>query len=210
MMPAPSRAIVVALVVLTMGGIAAAGHDMASHGTTAAASAATGPSAGLPPAIPGLGGPFHLVDHTGTPRSDADFRGRFMLVAFGFTQCPDVCPLQLQTIGAALDRLPPDVAAKVAPLFITVDPQNDTPARLAAFVGPFHPALLGLTGSHSAIDSVTRAYRVHVLAAANGHPEDIGHTSFLYLMGPDGGFLSMLLPNATSDEIAARIAKYAG
>src|SRR5579863_7770414 len=85
---------------------------------------AAGPAAAqsaLPPAIPGLGGPFHLVDHTGTPRSDADFRGRFLLVTFGYTACPDLCPLQLEKIAAALDSLPPAIAAKVAPLFISID-----------------------------------------------------------------------------------------
>jgi protein SCO1/2 len=200
-------AAVAGLAALIVGGAAAAAHDAAAHAATTSAQAT---AAGLPPGIPGMGGPFHLVDHTGTPRSDADFRGRFMLVAFGFTDCPDVCPLQMQTVAAALDRLPPDVAARVAPLFITVDPQNDTPARLAGFVGSFHPALIGLTGSETAIAAVTGAYRVHVLAAASGHPADTGHTSFIYLMGPDGGFLSLLLPSATADEIASRIGKYAG
>jgi protein SCO1/2 len=200
----------VTLAAIATGSIAAAAHDAASHAALTGAPAAIVPGAGLPPAIPGMGGPFHLVDHTGTPRSDADFRGRIMLVAFGFTNCPDVCPLQMQTLAAALDRLPPDVAARVAPLFITVDPQNDTPARLAAFVASFHPALIGLTGSDAAIEAVTRAYRVHVLAAASGHPADTGHTSFIYLMGPDGGFLSLLLPDAMADEIASRLAKYAG
>ena len=97
-----------------------------------------------------VGGPFALIDHTGTSRTERDFRGKLMLVYFGFTYCPDICPTDLQNIGLALDRLGA-VGDKVQPLFITVDPERDTPAHLADYVPMFHPRLIGLTGDAEAI-----------------------------------------------------------
>lgn len=189
------------------GGVAAA-HEVKHPPDGLPAALAKAP-AGLPAAIPGLGGPFHLIDHTGAPRSDADYRGRFMLVFFGFTNCPDVCPTELQTVADALDRLPPATAARVAPLFITVDPHNDTPKRLAEYVAQFHPAIVGLTGRDEDIAGVVRAYRVHVIASASKDPTQISHSAFMYLMGLDGGFVSLIMPGSSAEEIAARLAKYA-
>jgi len=182
-------------------------HDAKHHHDSSTGLEAV--TASLPPAIPGLGGPFHLIDHTGTPRSDADYRGRFMLVVFGFTNCPDICPTELQTIADALDRLPPATAVRIAPLFVTVDPHNDTPPRLAEYVTQFHPAIVGLTGSHEEVARVVQAYRVHVLLPTSKDPTQIDHSAFIYLMGPDGGFLSMIMPGSSAEQIAARLAKYA-
>jgi len=92
-----------------------------------------------------VGGPFQLIDHTGRQRSDTDFRGKLLVIYFGFTSCPDVCPTELQSISLALDALGP-AAAAVQPLFISIDPERDTPARLADFVSSFHPQFVGLTG----------------------------------------------------------------
>src|SRR5256885_1898476 len=93
-----------------------------------------------------IGGPFTLVDHTGRTRTDADFRGKFLLVYFGFTFCPDVCPTDLQVISSAIDQL--DAAGELLqPLFITVDPERDTPAHLSQYVPMFHPRLIGMTGN---------------------------------------------------------------
>ena len=93
-----------------------------------------------------IGGPFALIDHTGKPRTDADFRDKLMLVYFGFTFCPDVCPTDLLAMGLAVDRLGPAGEA-LQPLFISVDPERDTPDQLAKYVAFFHPRLIGLTGS---------------------------------------------------------------
>jgi cytochrome oxidase Cu insertion factor (SCO1/SenC/PrrC family) len=202
------RAAALLLLGAALGGGVAAAHDV-KHPPDASPAALANAPAGLPPGIPGLGGPFHLIDHTGAPRSDADYRGRFMLVFFGFTNCPDVCPTELHTVADALDRLPPATAARVAPLFITVDPHNDTPERLAEYVAQFHPAIVGLSGSDKDIAGVVRAYRVHVIASASKDPTQISHTAFMYLMGPDGGFLSLIMPGSSAEEIAVRIAKYA-
>ncbi len=182
-------------------------HDPAPR-TSAAPALAAAPSQPGVPSIPGFGGPFRLTDHTGRLRTDADFRGRLMLVVFGFTNCPDVCPVELMGIAEALDSLGP-LAAEVAPLFITVDPTHDTPERMAEFVGQFHPGIVGLTGDATEVADVIRRYRVHVMLAASSEPTQTSHSSFMYLMGRDGGFIGLIAPGAEPREIAARIAKYA-
>lgn len=139
-----------------------------------------------------VGGPFSLIDHTGKRVTDADFRGRFMLVYFGFTFCPDVCPSGLQVMAAAIDAVGPK-AEDVVPIFITVDPERDTSAQLANYVTSFHPRLLGLTGSLAEIDAVAKAYRVYykkVKDEKSSAPYTMDHTSIMYLMGRDGRFVS--------------------
>src|SRR6516162_9270048 len=108
-----------------------------------------------------VGGPFTLTDHTGKRISDTEFRGKFLLVVFGFTFCPDVCPSELQLISAALDALGPR-AARIVPLFVTIDPERDSPEQLATYVKSFHPRLIGLTGTPSEIAAVAKEYRVYV------------------------------------------------
>ena len=142
-----------------------------------------------------VGGPFALVDHTGRPVTDATWRGRWMLVYFGYTYCPDVCPTELQTIAAALDALGKQ-AAQVAPIFITIDPERDTPGHLAEYVKLFDDRLVGLTGTPEQIAAVARAYRVYY---AKVTPNDsagylMDHSSFLYLMGPDGTLRALFRP----------------
>ena len=105
-----------------------------------------------------IGGPFALIDQNGKRRTDADFRGKFMLVYFGFTYCPDVCPTDLQQMGLAVDRLGPAGDA-VQPIFITVDPERDTAEHLKDYVAMFHSRFIGLTGDAAAIDEAARAYR---------------------------------------------------
>jgi protein SCO1/2 len=108
-----------------------------------------------------VGGPFTLTDHNGKRVTDKDFRGKFMVVFFGFTNCPDVCPTALQVMAAALDKLGAN-AERVTPVFISIDPEHDKPAQLASYVASFHPRLVGLTGSQAEIDAVAKAYRVYV------------------------------------------------
>lgn len=153
-----------------------------------------------------VGGPFSLVDQAGTPVTDATWRGRWMLVYFGYTTCPDVCPTELQTIAAALDSLGKQ-AAMVVPIFITVDPERDTPARLAEYVKLFDDRLVGLTGTPQQIDAVARAYRVYY---ARVTPKDsptylMDHSSFLYLMGPDGTLRALFRPGSTAQDLAEAI-----
>lgn len=154
-----------------------------------------------------FGGPFALTDHAGRRRTDTDFRGLYLLVQFGYTACPDLCPLGLDTMARALDALGPE-QARVQPLFISVDPQHDTPSVLAAFVPAFHPRLIGLSGSEEEIGAVAKTYRVHrrKVVPDPARPDDylIDHGSLTYLMGPDGRFLT-LFPYGTSPERMAEV-----
>ena len=151
-----------------------------------------------------VGGPFTLIDHTGKRVTDQDFRGKFLLVFFGFTNCPDVCPTALQVMAAALDKLGPN-AARITPVLISVDPAHDTPAVLATYVASFHPRLVGLTGSQAEIDAVAKAYRVYVKKVPDPKSTagyTIDHSSIIYVMGPDGAYRSHFT-HATSPEVMA-------
>ncbi len=154
-----------------------------------------------------VGGPFTLTSGEGNRVSDKDFRGRLMLVYFGFTYCPDVCPAGLQVVTAALDQLGED-ADRVAPLFITVDPERDTPEQMKQYVSSFHKNFVGLTGSADDIAKAAKAYRVYYRKvqdeALSNYTMD--HTSFLYLMGADGQFITHFPHTIAPDKLAERLA----
>jgi cytochrome oxidase Cu insertion factor (SCO1/SenC/PrrC family) len=153
-----------------------------------------------------VGGPFELTDQTGHRRTDTDFRGKLVVLYFGYTSCPDVCPTELQSISLALDKLGA-AADAVQPLFITVDPERDTPARLADFVSSFHPRLIGLTGSLADIRKTAIAYRTFFVKNGASTPGDysVDHTGFIYLVGKDGRYIGFLPPGSTPDAIADAI-----
>ena len=153
-----------------------------------------------------IGGPFALTDHTGKSRTDADFRGKLMLVYFGFSFCPDICPTDLMAIGQAIDKLGP-AGEGVQPLFVTVDPERDTAAHLAEYVPFFHPRLLGLTGDTAHIRDAARAYRVYYAKVViDGAAEyTIDHSGFIYLMDRDGKYLGFFPPGTPADRMAAVI-----
>lgn len=164
----------------------------------------------LGPTLPvgvAIGGPFSLTDETGQAVTEASYRGRHMLIFFGFTYCPDVCPTELAKVAATLDLLGED-AARIAPLFVSVDPERDTPEQLAQYTDLFHPAIVGLTGTEAQISSVARAFRVYYNKVRTG-PEPsaytMDHSAFIYLMGPDGGFRQFFSPQATPEQMAATI-----
>ena len=150
-----------------------------------------------------VGGPFTLTAHTGERISDEAFRGKFMLVAFGFTHCPDVCPAELQVMTAALESMGPE-AERVQPLFITIDPERDTPAHLADYMAHFHPRLIGLTGSAEEIAEVADAYHVWYEKVQEGDSTDyvMDHTSITYLMGPDGEFVQHFSFGTSAETLA--------
>ena len=154
-----------------------------------------------------IGGPFTLVDHTGKTVTEEDYGGRFMLIYFGFTYCPDACPTTLTTMGEALDIIGP-AADKIVPLLISVDPERDTPEQLAMYVRHFHPSLLGLTGTADQVAQAAKAYRVYYAKVKEkGSDEDdytMDHTSIVYLMGPDGTFRAHFAGHATSPEAMAK------
>jgi cytochrome oxidase Cu insertion factor (SCO1/SenC/PrrC family) len=138
-----------------------------------------------------VGGPFTLTDQNGRKVSEKDFLGKHMLVFFGFTYCPDICPTELQVMTAALEAMGAD-GEKIQPVFITVDPERDTPSVMKAYVENFSPRLVGLTGTPEEIAAVAKAYRVYYAKAPNqASPEAylMDHSSIMYLMGPDGGFV---------------------
>ena len=156
-----------------------------------------------------IGGPFALIDHDGKPRTDADFRGKLMLVYFGFTYCPDVCPTDLQNIGLALDKLG-EAAERVQPLFITVDPTRDTAEHLKDYVPLFHSRLIGLTGDAAAIRAAADAYKVYFAKVPNERSDDytVDHSAFIYLMGADGKYLGFFPPRTPPERIAETLRRY--
>ncbi len=147
-----------------------------------------------------IGGSFALLDHNGRPRTDADFRGKLLLIYFGFTYCSDACPIELQSIATALDRLGPTGEA-VQPLFITVDPEKDTPELLKAYVGLFHPRLIGLTGDPKQVQKVASAYKVY---SARTEPSkkanpNIDHSGFTFLIDAGGKYLGFFPPGTSAE-----------
>lgn len=155
----------------------------------ALAACGTGSSEAPPLAGARIGGPFTLTDQNGKTVTDADFSGKYRIVYFGYTYCPDVCPTDLTKIGAALrtlDKQAPRIAQKIVPLFISVDPERDTPAQLKQYVGNFHPRLVGLTGTPQAIAQVAKAYAIAYMKEPTPSGYLMGHTEVAYLMGPDG------------------------
>lgn len=139
-----------------------------------------------------IGGPFQLVDGSGKAVSDMDFRGKYMVLYFGYTFCPDVCPTSLGEIAATLDLLSPEEVNKVVPIFISVDPERDTPAIVGEYVTHFHERLIGLTGSLDTLKSVAKSYKAYFskgeVDADGDYPVD--HTSYTYVVGPDGQFIT--------------------
>ncbi len=193
-----------ALVLLWSAGVAA--HDESADKPAAEAVAAQ------PPAFPvDIGGPFALVDHTGRAISDADFRGSHMLVFFGYANCPGICPIGLRTMVEAVDLLG-ERSEQVVPLLISVDPANDTPANLAPAVAKIHPRLVGLTGTAAQLAAARAAYKVSAkLAGRSWQGVDLfDHGSFIYLMGPDGKFLTLFPPIMPPEAMAGAIGRYLG
>jgi protein SCO1/2 len=157
-----------------------------------------------------IGGPFELLDQNGVTRTDRDFAGSYLLVYFGYTYCPDLCPTTLVEMAQALDELAvldPAKAARVVPLFVTVDPQRDTPDILEGYAENIHPRLVALTGSKRAIDKVGRKYGVFYARAPGRGPDDylVDHTSFVYLMGPDGKYLEHFEKDASVADLVAAL-----
>jgi protein SCO1/2 len=159
------------------------------------------------PAGVAIGGPFSLIDETGAPVTEKTYRGRHMLIFFGFTYCPDVCPTELAKIAATLDLLGQD-AQRLVPLFVSIDPERDTPEALARYTDLFHPAIIGLTGTEAEVAAAARAFRVYYNKVKTGPEPDaytMDHSAFVYLMGPDGGFRQLFSPQATPEQMAAAI-----
>lgn len=157
-----------------------------------------------------IGGPFTLVDSTGKTVTDKDFHGKYMLVYFGYTYCPDVCPTSLQTIAQGLDGLPAEKAAKIVPVFISVDPDRDTPKLMGDYVKSFYPTMRGLTGSKEQVKAAAKAYRVYYakVEEKGAPPQDylMDHSALSYLMDPDGAYITYFNHDTTPEEMTKKLA----
>ena len=154
-----------------------------------------------------IGGPFTLTDQTGKQRSDTEFRGKLMIVYFGYSYCPDVCPTDLMAITQALDALGP-AAEGVQPLFITIDPERDIKV-LADYVSAFHHSLVGLTGSPDEIRKVANAYKAFYVKVRDERNGDysIDHAGVIYLMGRHGEYLGFMPPQTNPDRLTEILRK---
>jgi protein SCO1/2 len=158
--------------------------------------------------IAAVGGPFKLIDQNGKAVSDQDLKGRPFLVFFGFTHCPDVCPTTLFDVSEMLRALGPD-ADRTRALFITVDPERDTPAVMKDYLSSFDPHLSGLTGDPAAIATVAKAYRVYYKKVPlDGGEYTMDHTAIVYLMDKDGRFVSPFSLKRGTEAAAADLRRY--
>ncbi len=160
-----------------------------------------------------IGGPFTLIDQNGRPRTDRDYTGKYRIMYFGYTFCPDVCPLDVAHLAAgyrAFAKADPVRAARVVPIFVTVDPARDTPTALKQFTAAFDPALVGLTGSVNQIETVTKAYGVayQVEKTPGSSSYLVDHSRAAFLMGPDGKPIALLSQDAKPDVIAGELARW--
>ena len=156
-----------------------------------------------------IGGPFDLIDQNGRRRTDAEFRGKLLVLYFGYTYCPDVCPADLMAISSAIDLLGP-AGNDVQPIFITVDPQRDTVEHLRDYVSSFHPRLIGLTGPAHDIRKLALAYKVYYaeVATERGVPYAIDHTGFIYLVDRDGKYLGFFPPGTPPNRMVEIIQQH--
>ena len=157
-----------------------------------------------------VGGPFALTDQNGQKRASASFKGKYQLIYFGYTFCPDVCPTTLAVMSQALDKMGMD-GARIVPIFITIDPERDTPKVLKSYMDAFGPSFVGLTGSQSEIAAVEKEYRVYAKKQPQGGKANYGidHSSVIYLMGPDGRLVTfydeLVSPDALAKDLKAKI-----
>ena len=156
-----------------------------------------------------VGGPFSLVGTDGKPVTDRDFRGRYMLIFFGFTHCPDICPAELQVIAQALEQLG-DKAKNVVPIFITLDPERDTPKAMGNYVKSFGPNFVGLTGSPEAIAAAAKAYRVSYAKVEDKESAadyGVDHSALVYLMDPEGRYVTHFSYGLSAEQMAEKLGK---
>jgi protein SCO1/2 len=155
-----------------------------------------------------VGGPFRLIDQDGKPLTDQDLKGRPFLVFFGFTHCPDVCPTTLFEVSEVLRRLGPD-GERVRALFITIDPERDTPEKLKEYLSSFDPRMIALTGDPEAIAATAKAYRVYTKKVPlEGGTYTMDHTTIVYLMDKEGRFVAPFSLKRRPEEAAADLRRY--
>jgi len=153
-----------------------------------------------------IGGAFELTDHNNQPVTDKDFLGKYMIVYFGYTYCPDVCPMDLQIMADSMRNLPDDLASKVTPVFVTIDPERDTVDVMAEYVQFFHEDLIGLTGTVEQVDTIKKAYRVYAAKADETPDYLVDHTAYTYLMDTDGSLLKHFNHGEDPEQMASIMA----
>jgi protein SCO1/2 len=178
--------------------------------------ACSGGGSGETPPLQGakLGGPFTLTNQAGQKVSNSDFEGKYRIVYFGFTYCPDVCPVDMQVIGQAMRQIEKSdsgLAERLQPIFITVDPERDTPAVLKEYVSSFHPKTIGLTGTPDQIDDVAKKHGIYFQKAEEGGTSEyqMDHSRILLLFGPKGEPLAILPHDQGAEAVAAEIRRWA-
>lgn len=159
----------------------------------------------LPLIAPGIGGQFTLINQDGKTVTEKDFVGKYLFIYFGFTSCPAICPTELQKMSEVYNALPKPWQERIQPLFITIDPERDTPKVLKNYVGLFMPKLIGLTGSQTQIDTIKKAYKVYGAKVPEGDTYTMDHSSFIYFMGMNQQPLAMFKMSDTADKIAKQI-----
>ena len=177
------------------------------------AAAAPPPPQSPPPLEALFGGPFALTDHNGRAVTDGTFRGRFALLYFGYTFCPDLCPTNLLTVAAALEALGPEQARRVQPLFVTVDPERDDLPALRDYMAHFGPRFLALRGTPAQTRAVLKAWRIHrrkVPAEAGADADDylVDHATLTFLVGPDGKFRTLFPHDTPAGTMTATLRRY--
>jgi protein SCO1 len=160
-----------------------------------------------------IGGPFTLTDHEGRPATDRDFAGRYRIMYFGFTHCPDICPTDLAVIGQALRRFEksdPERAARVVPIFVSVDPERDTPAVLKEYVASFHPRLIGLTGTREQLAETVRRYGAYSEKGdkETGGGYNVNHSRLAELIGPEGEPIALLPYDKGAEAVADELDRW--
>lgn len=160
-----------------------------------------------------VGGPFSLINHLNEPVTQESFYGKYLLLYFGFTNCPDICPDELDKLTEVITALDKQTETKdnIIPIFITVDPKRDKSEQVAAYIKDFHPKLVGLTGSSDDIKSICKAYRVYYSQNALTEGVDdylVDHSVFFYFVGPDGKFIEFFGRDLNASEIASKISEY--
>lgn len=158
-----------------------------------------------------LGGPFDLVDHNGEKKTDKDFLGQWLVIYFGITFCPDICPDELQKLAKVVDTIDATPKLpKLLPLFISVDPQRDTPEVMKTYLKEFHPHMLGLTGTTEQVKAAAKAYRVYFSVGPSDEDNDylVDHSIIMYLVNPKGQFVDYYGQNRTAEEMVGGIASH--
>ncbi|KTW29825.1 hypothetical protein T552_04099 [Pneumocystis carinii B80] len=159
---------------------------------------------------PRIGSDFELVDHNGRNVTNKDFLGKYMLIYFGFTRCPDICPEELDKMASVINNINSQ-RNLLTPIFITCDPNRDTPSQIKEYLKEFHTQIIGLTGSYEAIKAVCKAYRVYFSTPPNVKPDDdylVDHSIFFYLMDPDGHFVDVFGRQYNAQQITSKILQY--